>query len=128
MLGGKTLIQTFVRMSIALVLALLPLLLTLGAIILIYGRDAFPGTSQVADVRSFYIVIVSGLAILFTAVLFIFWLPTAVLVLAVYLGALCLYFIEITVRRIAEYPNGPLLAAGTLLGMVGAFIKAFGGG
>jgi hypothetical protein len=44
----------------------------------------------------------------------------------VYLASAILYVGEFVVRRIAEYPKGPVLALSTLLGGVVALIKAFG--
>jgi membrane protein implicated in regulation of membrane protease activity len=63
-----------------------------------------------------------------TAVLLLCWVVTASLVLFIYVGSLLLYIVELTVRRMAEYPKGPVLAAGALLGMVGALIRLIEGG
>ena len=51
------------------------------------------------------------------------WLIPAGLVFVIYAGSL-LFVVELTVRRIAEYPKGPVLPAGALVGMLGALIKA----
>ena len=140
MLRGKTALQTFARASVAFVLSFLPVLLTVGIILLVYGKDPFTPNGFLTMIQSFApggggskvkaMVIFSGfgVGIIITIVLFIFWLPTAVLVLLIYLSSLCLYIVEITVRRIAEYPKGPLLAGSVVIGSVIALIKAFGGG
>jgi hypothetical protein len=43
-----------------------------------------------------------------------------------YVASATLYVAEFVVRRIAEYPKGPVLALSALLGGVAALIKAFG--
>jgi membrane protein implicated in regulation of membrane protease activity len=57
-------------------------------------------------------------------ILLLLWLIPAGLVFVIYAGSLLLFVVELTVRRIAEYPKGPVLAAGALVGMLGALIKA----
>jgi hypothetical protein len=58
-------------------------------------------------------------------VLVLFWLASAGLVLFIYLGSLILVVAEFTMRRIAEYPKGPILAGSVALGSITALIKAF---
>lgn len=124
-LQGKTALRLFLRLSFVLVLLLLvseaffDILLKVDADHL---RDILG--IWTADIILYAIIlptfVVFGLAS--------FWTASASLVAAIYVGSFLLYFGELTVRRIAEYPKGPLLAVGTLLGLAGAAIKVLEGG
>jgi len=119
-LRGRTALQTFVRMSLTLIIACSPLILIV-AIIVSVGPLTRIDNQSVAVLLFFALCI----SVVITEILLIFWLATAVVVLIIYSGSLLLYMIELSARRIAEYPKGPVLAAGTLMGMIGALIKAF---
>jgi hypothetical protein len=43
-----------------------------------------------------------------------------------YLASAILYVCEFIIRRIAEYPKGPVLALSALIGGIAALVKAFG--
>jgi hypothetical protein len=45
-----------------------------------------------------------------------------------YIARVILYAGEFVVRRIAEYPKGPVLGLSALIGGIAAVFKAFGGG
>ena len=125
-LRGKTPLQILIRTGVALCLACLPALLAVVVGLIRYGPTILPLDGEV---DLFYILLYFGLGlgIFLTALLLLFWLLPVVLILLVYVVSFLLYFAELTVRRIAESPNGPLLAVGTLLGLTGAAIKVLGG-
>jgi len=60
-----------------------------------------------------------------SGVLWLFCAAAAGSVLFIYVGSFCLYIAEFTMRRIAEYPKGPILAGSVALGSITALIKAF---
>jgi hypothetical protein len=126
-LRGKTPFEILVRTGVALCLACVPLFLALGVALIKYGWSILPVDTEV---DLFYILLYFGLGlgIFLTGLLLLFWLIPVALILLVYVVSFVLYFSELTVRRIAEYPNGPLVAAGALLGLAGAAIKVLEGG
>jgi hypothetical protein len=126
-LRGRTPFQILVRMGLALLLACIPLFLAIGAGLIKYGWSILPVD---AEVDLFFILLYFGLGlgIFVTGLLILFWLIPVGLILLVYVISFVLYFSELTVRRIAEYPNGPLVAVGALLGLAGAAIKVLEGG
>jgi hypothetical protein len=125
-LRGKTPLQILIRTGVALCLACLPAFLAVAVGLIKYGPTILPLDGEV---DLFYILLYFGLGlgIFLTAVLLLFWLLPVALILLVYVVSFLLYFAELTVRRIAESPKGPLLAVGTLLGLTGAAIKVLGG-
>ena len=126
MLQGKTALNLFARASVMLVfLVILARVVAFPAIVM----PAAEMTAKVVGNWFFHLFIAAMVAIsTITFILFSFWVVSVSLVLFIYLGSLLLYIVELTVRRIAEYPKGPVLAVGTLMGMIGALIKAFGAG
>jgi hypothetical protein len=119
MLNGKTALQLLGRASLSFIICFVPMIALYMVAIPMMSK--FEENDLILSVAIMLMAIGIGVAI----VLLGFWLATASLVLFIYLGSILLYVVELTVRRIAEYPNGPLLAVGALLGLLGAAIKVF---
>jgi len=64
------------------------------------------------------------LSVQWTALALIFWISVAVPLSAIYALTVFTFILEFIVRRLAEYPKGPVLAGSVLLGAVGALLKA----
>jgi hypothetical protein len=81
-----------------------------------------------AEPGSFFILGGVGLIMaLFPILIVLFCVLTIILSIAVaYIASAILYVGEFVVRRIAEYPKGPILALSALFGGIIALIKAFG--
>jgi hypothetical protein len=60
-----------------------------------------------------------------SAVLLICWAMAAGPLLLAYSATAVLYLFELVVRRIAEYPKGPILAVSAICGGVAALLKFF---
>lgn len=58
-----------------------------------------------------------------TVIAIIFWLVVALPLAAIYLVSIILFFAEFLVRRIAEYPKGPIFAASLLLGAISGVFR-----
>ena len=126
MLRGKTALQLFGRASLVFLLLSLPTLLIVG--LAIYSEEALTPESRAAfEGSGFYVffVVVAGVLAVSSGVLWLFWAAAAGLVLFIYVGSFCLYIAEFTMRRIAEYPKGAILAGSVALGSITALIKAF---
>jgi hypothetical protein len=123
---GKTALQLFGRMSLIFILVILPLSIGMYFLANIVDQDnnnAYLGSDYfpLFLLASFIGAIVNGF-------MSMFWAASAGLVLFIYVGSLLLYVAELTARRIAEYPKGPLLAGSVLVGSVVALTKALGVG
>jgi len=74
---------------------------------------------------SFIPTLVVYLSTSFVIVILPFWLAVVVPLLATYFITIVLFIAELVVRRIAEYPKGPVLAGSALFGGIVALIKVF---
>jgi hypothetical protein len=63
-----------------------------------------------------------------TVIAVIFWAVVAVPLLAIYLLTVVLFCCEFIVRRIAEYPKGPIFAGSALLGAVAGVLRVMSTG
>ena len=63
------------------------------------------------------------LCIHLTVIAVIFWLVVALPLIAIYLLSILLFCSEFIVRRIAEYPKGPIFAGSVLLGAVSGIFR-----
>jgi hypothetical protein len=59
-----------------------------------------------------------------TVIAVIFWAVVALPLLVIYLLTVVLFCCEFIVRRIAEYPKGPIFAGSVLLGAVAGVLRA----
>jgi hypothetical protein len=124
-LSGKTAVQLFLRASVLFVFLLI-VLLTFQELFLMIGVKRLQALLGIwpADIILFAILSPQ----LVVDMLEPFWAVSAGLVAFIYLGSLLLYIVELTIRRIAESPKGPVLAGSVVIGSVVSLIKAFGGG
>jgi hypothetical protein len=58
-----------------------------------------------------------------TVIAIIFWLVVALPLAVIYLASIILFCAEFLVRRIAEYPKGPIFAGSLLLGAISGVFR-----
>jgi hypothetical protein len=63
-----------------------------------------------------------------TVIAAIFWLVVALPLLAIYLITVVLFCSEFVVRRIPEYPKGPIFAGSMLLGAIAGIFRVLSAG
>jgi hypothetical protein len=128
-LRSRSLLSATLRATIFVVIALLPLVI-IGAIAPRFAQSILPSllTSQpkpgiaIAQLLTIVVLIAS---VHFTAISLIFWATVAGPLLLVNALTILLLISEFLIRRIAEYPKGPILAASAIVGVIAAIIKAF---
>jgi len=102
--------------SLVAVIVLVIMVVTLGLSEQALSETIFP----VILIASIFVVGLPALLVSLCVLTILFALGLA------YVASAILYVAEFVVRRIAEYPKGPILALSALLGAVSALIKAFG--
>jgi hypothetical protein len=111
---GKSMIR-----ALCLVMALAVSLMVVNALIQILVESLEPGLALVFG-------IILGILTLPAVFISVASIAMLVALMLAYIASAVLYVVEFLVRRIAEYPKGPVLALSAFFGGVVALIKAFG--
>ena len=136
---ATSLLSAFLRASLFVGIAVMPL--TIFFVIVLAFKDAFlsMATSYANSVATGAPATLGTLGAALSMLLFlwayvfsvhltvlalIFWVTVAVPLLVIYGVSALLLITELIIRRIAEYPKGPILAISSLLFAVGALLKA----
>jgi hypothetical protein len=123
-LGSKTDIQRIMGILTTLALALLPGFLINYDVLNIVSAPTF-------ETKYFTLYdSVFGIAwyccLYLSPFLLAFWAVAAGPLIFLYAMSVLLYLSELLIRRIAEYPKGPILGFGALCGGIAGLLKAFG--
>ncbi len=127
-LNATTLFRAGLWATLFVVVAFLPIAL-LGAITPYFSTTFLPtlltpqATLGIA-LGQLATVLVIITSINFTAISAIFWITVATPLFIVYVLTALLFIFEYALRRIAEYPKGPLFAATAIVAALGLLLKA----
>jgi hypothetical protein len=138
-LAAPTLSRAVVRATVVVVITILPAVIFFGVVYTFSGdliglaksfaaaAAAKQMTLGLAPFALFFLVVLI-LCVHLTVIALIFWTVVAVPLLAVYLLTVALFSSEFVVRRIAEYPKGPILAGSALFGALAGVFRILSGG
>jgi hypothetical protein len=131
-LRGSSLFRVVVRATIIVVITLAPFVVFFGSVYAFQGdflalanEYAVAGDTLTLGLALFGLFFISGLilCIHLTVIAIIFWSVVALPLAVIYLISIFLFCSEFVVRRIAEYPKGPIFAASLLLGAISGIFR-----
>jgi hypothetical protein len=120
-LNARTLFRAFLRATVFACLVSLPFF-GITAFMSHFKEALIP--EETVTLFQMITVILFIVTTLYTGLMLIFWAVVAVPLVFVYAFSIILFVLEFIVRRIAEYPKGPILAASVLVGGIFIFVKA----
>jgi hypothetical protein len=133
-LGASSLFRAVIRATIIVAVTLAPAVIFFGSVYIF--QDTFLGLANeyVAGVAAhtptlglalfaFLFLLALILCGNLTTIAMIFWLVVALPLAAIYLVSVLLFCSEFVLRRIAEYPKGPIFAASLLLGAISGIFR-----
>ena len=120
-ISAETLIRAFVRLTISLFAALIPVIAV--HLFAYFFKDLLLVDGNVSIIQQLWVIAYIASMVL-TPVILILWLAVIIPLIAVNVLIVILIVAEFVARRVAEY-RSPILAISVLIGIVLAIVKAF---